>query len=199
MGRSLSLLFYLTLWMPIITWGQSADSLLQKANQLYERDQLDSAVYYYKLVQDYDPPGLQLRALSGQVKVEVARSQMDAASTLIEQADALLLATEIDSESICRYKTMKAEYYRSDSQFEKALTLHQEVVQQSAREGLDSLIYGNALYYTGLTYERLEIYDSSLVYVERAYAIFQQALDTTTLHFQRYGGVLLSSGTDRPS
>lgn len=183
----LALLFFL---LPSAVFSQSPQQLLEQGRQSYRNDQLDSALFYYDQAYRIDDPNIKIQAVEGQIKVAVLKTELEKADSLIRIGDELAENGDIDLKYWCEYKTAKGEYFRKNSQFEKALKQHQEVVRKSAGLQDGNLIHAYALYYTALTFERLSAYDSSLIYVDRAYTIFQQELDSTDIRFSNiYNGM----------
>ncbi len=161
--RLLPVLIFLIGWLP--SWGQTPEALLRKAGTFYERDQLDSATAYYQQLYRLDGPEDRLNALGGFVKVAIRRTEMDRADSLLREGTRLLETGQVGMEAECAFLTIKGEFLGKNSEFERALQVHLEVVRRSA-EVEDRRIYANALFYTGLTYERMTFYDSSVYYVE---------------------------------
>mgnify|MGYP005666295625 CR=1 FL=1 len=173
----------LCLLLPIIGYSQKPQELLENAIGYYKSDQLDSARHFYQLAYQTTDADIQLQAVEGLVKVAILKAELGRADSLLQIGDDLIENKTVGPAAICEFETARGEYYRSNSQFEKALAQHRAVIQKSADLEGGEVIHAYALYYTGLTFERLGTYDSSLIYVNRAYQIFREQLDTTSLEF----------------
>lgn len=181
------LLFLLSLPLAKAQTGAAA---LEKGSTYTGQDQLDSARYWYQQAYASDDPAVQLQAIGGFIKVAIREADVAQADSLLQVGDQLLAEAGIDKLTQCEYQTIKGEFLRQNSQFEKALAIHQEVARQSADLEGGAMIHANALYYIGLTHERLTNYDSSLIYVERAYPLFLEQLDSMALEFSSiYNGM----------
>ena len=164
-----------------LSQAQSPEALLEKGTQAYHTDKLDDAFTFYQEAYQSNNPTIKIKALTGLVKTAVLQARMGQADSLINLADEWMNSPETESSAIYKFETAKAEFYRKNSRFEEALALHQSVVQKSKDLQEDQSIHAYALYYTGLTFESLNNYDSSLIYVEQAYELFPQSLDTTSI------------------
>lgn len=186
-----SLRIGLMLWLfPLILTAQSPERSLELAGGYYERDQLDSASYYFQQAYQTEAAGIRIQALAGLAKVAIYRSEMAMADSFLQLGDQLLSRAEIQPLNRWKYQTVKGEYFRKNSQFEQALRQHQQVVAESRSVEAGALIHAYGLYYTALTFERLTLYDSSLWYVNQAYSIFQEQLDTNSVEFSNiYNGL----------
>ncbi len=174
-----SLLFLL----PFIGYSQNPQELLDTAIDYYKTDQLDSARIYYQKAYATTDVDIQLQAVEGMMKVAMLKSEMAKADSLLQLGDALIKNESIGLKAICEFESAKGEYYKQNSQFDKALAQHREVIKKSANLEEGEVIHAYALYYTALTFERIGDYDSSLIYVNQAYDIFREELDTTSLEF----------------
>ena len=179
-SRILTLFFCLSFGL---SGAQSLAEVLELGGHYYERDQLDSAAYFYEIAFRGRTPNEQLQGVTGLIKVAVRKAEVTVADSLILVGDKIADREPIDLAIQCKYKTIKGEYYRNNSQFDRALRLQKEVVRESAGLEAQTLIQANALYYAALTFERMSAYDSSLLYVNRAYDIYRENLDTTSLQF----------------
>ncbi|MEM6377516.1 MAG: CHAT domain-containing tetratricopeptide repeat protein, partial [Bacteroidota bacterium] len=81
------------------------------------------------------------------------------------------------------FKISKGQFFGRNSQFPEALAFYQAAAEISKDQEDGKLIHADALLNAGLIFERLGNYDSSLVYLNRAYPIYQENLDTTSLKF----------------
>ncbi len=165
------------------SFAQSPEELLDRGRQYYNQDQLDSARLLYNRAFTQGDPNIQIQAVGGLISVCLLQSALSEADSLIVVGDQLAQEKKLDLEPLCQYKIRKGEYYRSSSQFQKALEQHQEVVRLSRNQTEMPLVHADALYYTALTFERLAEYDSSLLYVDQAFEIYKQNLDTTSIKF----------------
>lgn len=173
----------LLLLIPCLSFGQSPEELLEKGRKYYNLDQIDSARLSYNQAFKLGNPDVQIQAIGGLISTSLLRAELSAADSLIELGDRLIQEKKPALDAVCQYKIRKGEYYRSSSQFQKALTQHKEVVGLSKDLKGDPLIFADALYYTALTFERLAEYDSSLFYVDQAYSIYEEHLDTNSVKF----------------
>ena len=160
----------------------SIDSLVSKAGDLYNRDQLDSSEYYYNLVFQDQKIENKILGISGKIKISIFKNDFKTVDSLIHSGDQLIEGLPYNK-AICRYNIMKGEYFRKASRFQEALSLHKQTIRQSANLPDASTMHADVLLYTALTYERMSEYDSSLVYAGRAYKIFQKTTDTTEAKF----------------
>lgn len=163
--------------------AQSPAGWLEQARAAYRSDQLDSSAVYYQLAFDHGASPDQIEALTGLVKVSILQAELAKADSLLKVGEKILQQQSVPLGIQCRFKTARGEFLRKNSQFEAALRQHLEVVDWSKNLQEDQEIYAYALYYTALTYERLEDYDSTIFYVDQAYDLFRQHLDTTSLEF----------------
>jgi len=163
--------------------AQSTDSLNQKGEEFFRRDQIDSSFYYHRLAFADEDLDVKLQALGSLIKLYTAQSKLDSAKILVDQGDAIASNNMVDIGTICHFKTMKAEYLKKNSQFEEALEIHQDLISLSKTPGVDSSHYANALFYTGMTFEKLLQYDSAVFYVEKAHDLYRVIFDTTTYKF----------------
>ncbi len=157
--------------------------LLEKGRQYYSLDQLDSAIYFYNQAYDNGSKDIQIQAIGGMLSVYILQSQIAKGDSLIKIGDQLALDPSIQLDPLCYYKIRKGEFYRANSKFQEALNQHQEVLALSKDLEGGELTQADALYYTALTFERLAAYDSSLIYVDRAYQLYKDHLDTTSVKF----------------
>lgn len=187
---------YLFLWpffilLPILLNAQSAEKQLKQGSVYLQLGELDSARFVFQKAYEKDDPGIQLEAVTGLVKVAIRQTEMEVADSLIRIGDGLFEKMSLASTESLKYQTTKAEYFRKNSRLEEALALHQKVIKATENHE-DRRLYANALFYTGLTYEGLTFYDSSLYYVEKAYPIFVEELDSTDLAFSAiYNGMAI--------
>jgi len=176
------LLFLLSI-LPNLASGQSPESLLERGQYCYQRDRLDSARIYYRQAQGLEDPNIKLQGIAGLIKVAVLETDMATADSLLLIGDTLLAYPNISLIPRCKYNLVKGEYFRKNSNFDKALRQHQRVL--ALTEGIPGAerTYGYAFYYTALTFERLSAYDSSLIYVNRAYDVLSRELAPDALEF----------------
>lgn len=176
--------------LPALLPGQSPEKLLELADGYFTRDQLDSAGYYFQQAHQIEAADIRIQALTGLAKIAVSRSEMGKADSLLQLGDQLIANGNIQPLLRAKYKMAKGEYFRKNSQFEKALELQQQVVAESRDLDNGALIHAYGLYYTALTFERLAQYDSSLSYAQSAYPLFQEQLDTNSIEFSNiYNGL----------
>jgi CHAT domain-containing protein len=173
----------LLLLIPFLSFSQSPQELLEKGREYYSQDQLDSARLFYNQAYQQGSPDIQIQSIGGLISVSLLRSELAAADSLMAIGDQLMEKKDLGLEPLCYYLIRKGEYFRSSSQFQKALAQHQAVIRLSTELPASSLIYADALYYTALTFERLSEYDSSILYIDRAYDMYKQELDTTSVKF----------------
>ncbi len=160
----------------------STDSLLSKAGYFYSRDQFDSSEYYYTSVYLEEDRESKIKGLTGIIKVNIFKNAFDKIDSLLHIGNKLI-ADMPYSKAVCNYNIMKGEYFRKASRYSEALELHKQTVIQSATLQDAKVLEADALLYTALTYERMASYDSSLVYADRAYAIFKVETDITAVRF----------------
>ena len=170
--------------------AQSGEDYISKGKSHYQHDETDSANFYYQKAINENNPEIQLQAVSGMIKVAILRAKMDTADSLVQIGDQLIqLHPNTAIQTIFNYKTAKGEFFRKNSQFDKALSIQQEVLQQckvlnaANSESSYANVYADALLYTALSFERLGEYDSSVYYVDKAYHIFKDIIDTTSVKF----------------
>jgi len=155
--------------------SQSAQEWIEKGKDYYRRDLPDSSRKAYEMAFKSTDGEIQLAAVEGLVKVALLRSEMKRADSLIRMGDNILDQEEISTSPKCRFLLIKGEFLRKNSRFEEALRQHKELIGLAT----DPLLRADALFYTALTHERLSNYDSSLLYVDRAYQIYRQELDSS--------------------
>lgn len=165
------------------SYSQNPDSLLSRGGKSYAADQLDSARWYYQTAFRIEDPNIRIQALAGLAKVTIREADMAATDSLIGLGDELVAKEEVDLEPLCRFRIIKGEFFRANSRFREALETHKVTIEKSRLLPDSLMIHANALYYTALTFERLSEYDSSLVYADRAFTLFQEHMDTTSLSF----------------
>ncbi|MEM1135675.1 MAG: tetratricopeptide repeat protein, partial [Bacteroidota bacterium] len=170
--------------------AQSAEELLEQGGKFYEKDQLDSANFFYEKAFLDKNSNIQIQALTGLVKVALLKADLEQADSLIQVAEKLITTTTVDLKPLCKFEIIKGEYYRKNSQFKKALRQHKSVVNLSLDLEGAELIHADALFYTALTFERLSVFDSSLFYIDKAYTLYKQHSDTTEIKFANiYNGL----------
>lgn len=166
---------------PILCFAQSPEILLEKGRYHYQRDQLDSAQYYYQQAQAI--PALELSAVAELINIALVRSNFEQADSLIQLGDVLSERPDTDMVAWCKFKTSKGEYFRKSSQLEDALAQHQAVMRKSTNAPAAELIHAYANFHIALTFEKLSQYDSSFYYAQKAYPLFLASLDSTDLAF----------------
>lgn len=181
MGNYFKCLCLLLCQLPICCFAQSAEPLLEKGRYHFQRDQLDSAQYYYQQAQAI--PAAELSALAGLINIALVRAEFEQADSFIQQGNILSEQASIDIIAWCKFKTSKGEFFRKSSQLEKALEEHRAVEQKSANVPAAQLIHAYANFHIALTFEKLSQYDSSFHYAQKSYPLFQASLDSTDLAF----------------
>lgn len=166
---------------PILCFAQSPEVLLEKGGYHFQRDQLDSAQYYYQQAQAV--PAAELSALAGLINIALVRSNFTQADSLIQLGDVLIERPDIELVAWCKFKTSKGEYFRKSSQLEEALAAHQAVMRKSAHDPKGELLHAYANFHIALTFEKLSQYDSSFYYAQKSYPLFLQSLDTSDLAY----------------
>jgi len=174
-------LLQLLLLLPILSLAQT--DVLEKAGYYHENDQLDFARLLYQQIYETATPDDQLQAVTGLLKIAIQQAATTKADSLLQIGDQLLAAENISLKAICDYRTAKGEYFRKNARLEEALAEYQAVIGLSQKLGDESLVYPYAIFYSALTLSQQAAYDSSLVYAEQAYELFQQRLDTTDVQF----------------
>jgi tetratricopeptide (TPR) repeat protein len=183
-------LLWFGLLLPFWLTGQEANDLLRKGKQAILSDQLDSAAVFYQQAFQTTDPDSKIRALGGLIRTAILNSELDRADSLVGLGDQLLKQIPHKENTLWEFQLAKGEYFRKSSQFDRALKQHQEVARAAASDKTAQLTRAYALFYTALTFERTATYDSSLVYIDRAYDLFRQELDTTDLRFSEiYNGL----------
>jgi CHAT domain-containing protein/Tfp pilus assembly protein PilF len=171
---SLPSLFLFVFWE---VQAQDYQQKLEDASSLFRLDSLSGALEVYKEVYKNGTANHRIQGLAGMLKIAIQRSEVSKADSLIKMGDALLKNEKVAERYKCKFLIIKGEYFRSNSQFDKALAIHKDVARRSSKLDSAELLYADALFYIGLTYERLVEYDSSLYYVDKAYAIYKKEMD----------------------
>lgn len=170
------------LLLPLISTGQNVESILEQAQSLVAKDQLDSAqLLYQKAYQEGTYP---LRSLAGLINVALSKSDLPAADSLRLLGETILGTQETtDRLGLCQYWTSKGNFFTKNSQLQAALEAQRKVIQLS--QGLEASpdVYAYALFHTALTFEKLTAFDSSLYYAEKAYPLLRSAIDSTDIRF----------------
>lgn len=170
--------------------AQSAKALVEQGKEYAEKDQLEEARLAYEEAFQNQEPNFRLQAINGLLGLAIQKTELSLADSLLLIGEQIIQNQEIPLLDIYEFKIKKGEFYRKNSQFQEALEQHREVVRRSKDLENSPLIYADALFYTGMTFERLGSYDSSLFYVQQAYPIYQKNLDTTSLKFANiYNGM----------
>jgi len=177
------------LLLPLMSSGQNVEGILEQAQTLVAKDQLDSAQYLYqKAYQDGTYP---LRSLAGLITVALSKSQLQAADSLCLLGEAILETQQTsDRLGLCQYWSSKGNFFTKNSQLQAALNAQRKVIELS--QGLEEspAVYAYALFHTALTFEKLTAFDSSLYYAEKAYPLLLSALDSTDIGFANiYNGL----------
>ncbi|MEZ4950003.1 MAG: tetratricopeptide repeat protein [Saprospiraceae bacterium] len=157
--------------------AQDFQQKLEEASSLLRLDSLSGALDLYDQVYQKGTPDQQIQGLAGMVKIAIQRSELLKADSLLNLGEAFLKNEKVAERFKCKFLIIKGEYYRSNSQFEEALSIHKDVAKRSVKLDSARLLYGDALFYIGLTYERLVEYDSSLYYVDKAYEVYKKEMD----------------------
>ena len=169
--------------------AQSPEKLLELGQRSYTFDKKDSADYYFGKAYKQTDSNIKLRAITGLLKVALLRSDMAASDSLVQLAD-VILTQDLDKNAVCTYEIWKGEFYKKNSELEKALKLQKAVVSKTRNWEQGKVVHADALFYTALTFERLTEYDSSIAYIEKAYQLYKENLDTTSVKFAEiYNGL----------
>ena len=167
----------------VYSGAQSSEDLIKQAKAYTETDQLEAAKAAYLSVAGDQDPGNRLLAFSGLVKLAVLESNLVAADSLLLLGDQLLQSHDVSANSLGVFKIIKGLFFGRNSQFPEALAAYQEAATISKDLEDGWLVHADALFNAGLVFERTGLYDSSLVYLKRAFPIYQANLDTTSLKF----------------
>ena len=166
--------------------GQS----LTKARALQQQGKIDEATQIYQQLAQSAEPAVRLPALTELAHMALTRDELVTADSLLQLAEVDLEVSDVTLTILLRLQTVRGEYYRANSQFPEALTVHTAVEQQSRSLPDSTLVHPYSLYYLALTWEKLTDYDSALVYADRAYAVFQEQLNPTDRRFSSiYNGL----------
>lgn len=170
--------------------AQTAEAYLNRAREHYRTDDFEAAGQAYQAAFDLGEANTQLYALTGMIKIAASRSRIEEADSLVKAGQKLDKDPAIKTATSCAFAISVGEFYRSNSQFDKALTSHKSVIARSSGLTNDRIPYADALFYTALTFERLGLYDSSVYYVSHAYDVYKEVMDTTDLRFSSiYNGM----------
>ena len=174
--------FFILMATAITSYAQSPEKLLELGRNSYRYDRLDSASFYYNKAFQQTDGNIQLEAITGLTKIALLRADLNAADSLIKIGEGLS-NSNLKRKSVYPFEITKGVYLKKNSEFQKALVVHKKVVAESANWEDGIVIYADALFQTALTLERVAEYDSSITYIEKAYKIYQQNLDTTSIKF----------------
>jgi CHAT domain-containing protein len=136
------------------------------------------------------PAQQDLPAVTKALQEAVAEAELERADSLRDVGDALWEASTFSLEDRLRYQTARGEFFRKNAALEQALSDQLAVVEAAASLPDSNLIRAYGLFYASLTYERLTQFDSSLLYVDQAYRLFQDYLDVRDLRWSEiYNGL----------
>lgn len=176
--------------LPASLPAQSPAAWLARGDEWLARGESDSAEVCYQLVADQAPPGPRLEAVARLIRVALQRTEMAVADSLLRLGATLSRQPAVGPVARGEFLLSRGEYLRENSELEAAFAQHRDLADWTA--GQDSLarLHGYALFYAALTLERLAVYDSSLLFAERAYSVLRRQLDTTALEFSAiYNGL----------
>lgn len=187
--RGLGLVACFSLLIPLYLHGQQTEDFLDRAKSFMDRDQLDSAQVYYQNA--YEKRQYPFRSLAGLMNVALSQSNIAAADSLRELGERLLSTTrDADLLGLCQFWTSMGNFYTQNSQLEQALEAQRKVLGLSQGLSDSPEVYAYALFHTALTFEKLTRFDSSLYYVEKAYPLLLQSVDSTSIAFASiYNGI----------
>ncbi len=181
---------FLLLLLPCAGGAQAPSDWIEKGKGYYHSDQLDSAIYCYRRAFQSGSADIQVQAVSGMISAFIYRSEFSKADSVMVIAEKILRKRDISPVTRARFRIKKGEYFKYNSQFQKAINEHREVIKLSRALENDPSLIADANYYAALTFERLSQYDSSLIYVNRAYDIYKNILDTNSIQFANiYNGL----------
>lgn len=178
--KCFSLFLFLLFWQG----GQSQNGLadFDKAHQLFDHEKMDSASFIFENAIHSKNATERLRALSGLLKIAIFNLEEEKADSLIQIAERISKG-DISEYAYLEFEMLKGEYFRQNSDFKRALAIHRNVMNKSSGVKSLELLHSYALMYTSATYERLNIYDSAVYYVDRAHQMFLKQLDTNHVKF----------------
>jgi tetratricopeptide (TPR) repeat protein len=169
--------------------AQSPAQLLKLGRKSYDYDQGDSAKYYYSKAYEITDSNIKLGAITGLTRIALLAADLPAADSLIKLGEKLQIE-KLDRKIVLPFEIVKGVYFKKNSDFKTALAIHKKAVAKSANWQDGIVIYADALFQTALTFERLSKYDSSIAYVDKAYALYQQNLEATSIRFAEiYNGL----------
>lgn len=172
------------------SFAQSAAEYIQQGENYQERDQLDAAELAFEQAFQSKDPDIRLQAIGGLISLALQKAELSLADSLVSRGEQMLQSPGISLASLAEFTIKKGEYFRKNSQFQQALIQHQEAARLSRDLENAAVIHADALFYIAMTFERLGSYDSSLAYLNQAYPIYLENLDTTTLKFSSiYNGM----------
>ena len=158
----------------LIAQSPNFDSLNIIGDQLFRIDKLNEALEQYKKAYQSDLPTTQLKAIQGQINVLIQQSKFGPADSLIQIGNEY--NDKVDLFSFLNFEIIQGEYYRYSSKFKKALSTFKRIKNKLPNQPVDTLFNADLLFKTALTFERMAAYDSSLVYIDSAFFLFQKIL-----------------------
>ena len=162
--------------------GASSNELFAAGEAYYDADQVDSARYFYELALVIDTPEVQLRAYTSLIKLAINEADYEAADSLAGLGDTYLGQAKITDNTKLRYRAMKANGWSRNGQYRRAVTELQSIV--AAQENSpDQLGRATTLKDLALTYQRMVLPDSSILYIDHAHEIMRAGIDTTSLEY----------------
>ncbi|MCI4667861.1 MAG: CHAT domain-containing protein [Bacteroidia bacterium] len=171
-------------------YAQDAQTSLTKARDYYRNDQMDSASVAYKDALTNGDPDTQLYALSGLAKIAISQSRMKEADSLIELGLKLQKEADISLTAQCSFGTLQGNFLKNASRLSEALKVHKAVISRSLLIEDDRLPYAEALFNTALIFERIGQYDSGVYYIQLAYPLYKEIMDSTDIRLSSiYNGM----------
>jgi len=155
--------------------SQNFDSLLVIGDQLFENDKLEEALTKYQSVWNSSNTETQLKSIQGQIKTFVELNNIAAADSLVQIG--ISYKDRVDIQPFLQFELLQGEFYRNASQFDKALSTFRGIKRKLAKIPVDTFFNADLLFKTALTFEKTAAYDSSLVYIDSAFILFQKTLE----------------------
>ncbi len=169
--------------------AENGSQLIKQGFVFYEVERIDSSTYCFQQALANSNPEIKLLALAGLTKIATLQTELKKADSLIIAGNDLIKKkATINQEAICIFDLSKGEYFRKNSQFDKALSTHQNTLKKVEKLDLTNLVWNDciqaeALQNIGLTYERLTQYDSCVIYIDKCYEAFREILDSNDVKF----------------
>lgn len=184
--------FYFFLLVSTAVCAQVDSVLYALGHSAYDRDLVDSAMIYYEELYRSNDYSWKLMAAGSLIKTKIFLGQRKGIDSLINEAESGIY-NEASVESQCRYDLQKSFYYLKTSRIRKAIQHGLRTLNKVNNNDLDQLLVGQVNQMISESYQGFGQADSSVIFIERAYAIYEKKLDSTDLRLNQFQNAMAST------